>query len=178
MPGKLTITSIPTKRWLVYALLVPIALLAGALFFEHVMNLEPCQMCFWQRDALKLVAAVAAAGLVFKHFTQTQKWDRIILIFVGLAFLFSFGMAFWHMGVEYKWWLGPKSCAAPAATDINPDDILKALNGGGDLPQCSDAPWDLFGISMAGYNALISGASGIASITRAMAGNMNDKTPR
>ena len=167
------LSSVSTKQWLVISILISGSLLLGALFFEHVMRLTPCQMCYWQRHAHKAVILTASIFLVFNHFMKTPKWDRIILFVVGIAFLVSFGMAFWHMGVEYKWWLGPKSCSASTPTQINPDAIFNALEGKDKLPQCSDAPWDLFGISMAGYNALISGGAAIASFARALKGNEN-----
>ena len=69
----------------------------------------------------------------------------------------SFGLAFWHAGVEYKWWEGPKTCAATAASSsVGASDIIKMLEGKSKLPSCTDAPWHLFKISMAGYNAIIS----------------------
>lgn len=142
------------------------------------MKLAPCQMCYWQRDALKIVILVAGFALLIKHFAKSEKWDRLLLCLLAFAFLGSFAMAFWHMGVEYKWWLGPKSCAALNPTEINPDAIFEALNGGGKLPQCSDAPWDLFGISMAGYNAVISGTATLASFMRALKGSGHDATAR
>lgn len=150
--------------WVWQAGLLSLAILSGAWFFQYGMGLAPCQMCYWQRHAHKAVIAIAALGVFARFVTKSEKWDRMFITFLGLAFLVSFGLAFYHMGVEYKWWEGPKSCSAPLGqTQINAADILDALNGGGKMPLCSDAPWDLFGISMAGYNALLSGLAALVS---------------
>lgn len=166
------------NQWLVLAICLSAGLLAGALFFEHVLGYLPCQMCYWQRDAHKAVMIVSAAGLAFRFFTKTRKYDRVLLLFAGVAFAVSFAIAFWHMGVEYKWWDGPKSCAAPTGPSaINPNDIFDALNGKAKLPQCDAAPWHLLGISMAGYNALISGLAALTGLRLAAKGAIDEQSP-
>ena len=158
-------------HWLIMAFLLSAALLFGALFFEHVLGYAPCQMCYWQRDAHKAVMIVSALGLAWRFYSKAEKYDRILLLFAGVAFAVSFVIAFWHMGVEYKWWDGPKSCSAPTGpTTINPGDILDALNGKAELPQCNAAPWHLLGISMAGYNAIISGVAALIGLRLAAKG--------
>ncbi|NNC38507.1 MAG: disulfide bond formation protein B [Hyphomonadaceae bacterium] len=165
-----------TTAWLVLAFVLSGALLAGALFFEHVLGYHPCQMCYWQRDAHKAVMIVTALGLAYRYFTKTDKYDRVLLLFAGVAFAVSFAIAFWHMGVEYKWWDGPKSCSAPTGPSaINPNDIFDALNGKAKLPQCNEAPWHLLGISMAGYNALISGIAALIGLRLAAKGTVDEQ---
>ena len=159
------------NQWLILAFILSTSLLLGALFFEHVLGYDPCQMCYWQRDAHKAVMIVSAIGLVVRFFTKTSKYDRVLLLFAGVAFAVSFAIAFWHMGVEYKWWDGPKSCTAPTGpSSIDPNDIFDALNGKAKLPQCNEAPWHLLGISMAGYNAVISGLAALTGLRLAAIG--------
>ena len=163
--------SLSVNHWLLLAIALSAALLGGALFFEHVLGYDPCQMCYWQRDAHKAVMIVSAVGLAYRYLSKTDKYDRVLLLFAGVAFAVSFAIAFWHMGVEYKWWEGPKSCSAPAnPASIDPNDILRALNGEAKLPQCNEAPWHLLGISMAGYNALISGLAAFTGLRLAATG--------
>lgn len=163
-------------QWLMLTFCVSAALLAGALYFEHVLGYQPCQMCYWQRDAHKAVMIVSAVAIAFRYFSKTRKYDRILYLFAGVAFAVSFAIAFWHMGVEYKWWDGPKSCSAPTGpSNINPNDILDALNGKAKLPQCNEAPWHLLGISMAGYNALISGIAAIVGLSLAAKGTDDEQ---
>jgi len=77
---------------------------------------------------------------------------------MALALLVSFGMAFWHVGVEYKWWEGPKGCSVGNITPIEDIDLSKFLEemDKAKPPACSDAVWSFLGLSMAGWNALIS----------------------
>ncbi|MBL4871218.1 MAG: disulfide bond formation protein B [Robiginitomaculum sp.] len=146
------------------AILLSGGLWLGALAFEHIGGYHPCQMCYWQRHAHKAVLAVAILALCVRHITKTNKWDRGFLALIGFAFLISFYLAFWHMGVEYKWWEGPKTCSAAAsALPVNANDISSIFEKGVKLPACSDAPWHLFTISMAGYNALFSGLAALLS---------------
>ena len=159
------------NQWLILAIFLSATLLGGALFFEHVLGYAPCQMCYWQRDAHKAVMIVSVLGLAFRLSTSTRKYDRVLLLFAGVAFAVSFVVAFWHMGVEYNWWEGPKSCAAPTGpSTINPDAIFDALNGKAKMPSCNAAPWHLLGISMAGYNALISGLAALTGLRLAAKG--------
>ena len=153
------------RTWPLFAVFISGSLLLGALAFEHIGGLAPCQMCYWQRHAHKAVLLLGMLALLLIWMKSNNTLLRLSLLLIGLAFIVSFGLAFWHMGVEYKWWEGPKSCAAQPHTEINLEDIQKALSGGIKLPSCSDVPWHLFGISMAGYNALISGISAVLSFT-------------
>lgn len=83
---------------------------------------------------------------------------RAALALIALCFLLSFGLAFWHVGVEYGWLEGPKSCAVNAGTSggFSVDSLLDALNKPIEAPACSDVTWSMLGLSMAGWNAAIS----------------------
>src|SRR5262249_31323873 len=90
------------------------------------------------------------------------------LAVIALAMLFNSGFALFHAGVEWKWWPGPRECSGP----------LTDLTTGGDLPssltnltivRCDEAAWRFLGLSLAGYNVLISLAlSAIAAFGAAM----------
>lgn len=150
------------RNWPLLALLLSLSLWMGALGFQHIGGMTPCQMCYWQRHAHKAVLAIAILALIVQQLTMDRRWERRFLLLIGLAFLVSFGLAFWHTGVEYKWWEGPKSCMGGAVT-IDPADILKALETPVKMPSCGEVPWSMLGISMAGYNAMISLGAAIMS---------------
>ena len=143
------------RTWPVIAALLSLSLWLGALAFEHIGKLAPCQMCYWQRNAHKLVIAVAVLALLIRFLTKSQKYDRLFAVLIALAFAVSSVFAFWHVGVEYKWWEGPKTCMAAPGT-FSAESLMKALSGKVKIPVCGEAPWHFFGISMAGYNTLIS----------------------
>lgn len=146
--------------WL--AILLSGGLLCGAWFFQYVLGYAPCQMCYWQRHAHKAVLAVAVIAIFANKFGFGRPgfWASLI----GVALLVSFGMGVWHMGVEYKWWEGPKTCmtGVPKLGAYNGASLLEALDKPVKMPGCSNAAWRFLGLSMAGWNALISlgGAAG------------------
>lgn len=152
------------KNWPVLAFFLSASLLLGALAFEHIGGLAPCQMCYWQRHAHKLVLFIAALALIYKYGLKHDDHIRMFNTLIGIAFLISFALALWHSGVELKWWPGPKSCTAvQTGKPITSEDIFKALDGKVKLPSCGDVPWSLFGLSMAAYNAILSFCAGMLS---------------
>ncbi len=150
------------RNWPILALLLSLSLWMGALGFQHIGGMQPCQMCYWQRHAHKAVLVIAGLALISRYGLKTNKWDKVFLAPIGAAFLISFGLAFWHTGVEYQWWEVPQSCTA-GATTIDPSDILNALETPVEMPSCGEVPWSMLGLSMAGYNAIISAGAAILS---------------
>ena len=128
-------------------LLGPAGLLGGALAFEYIGGLVPCEMCLWQRWAL-------AAALVLALLGWTTGHARALLALAALAILCGGGIAIFHVGVEQHWWQGITKCAASlssgSATDIMEQILAQPL------VRCDAIPWSLFGISMAGWNAMVS----------------------
>ncbi len=143
-------------RWPFMAFMISLGLLCGAWFFQYVLDYAPCQMCYWQRHAHKavLIAALLSCLVMYKK----PGAARLGAVLIGIAFLVSFSMAFWHVGVEYGWWEGPKTCAGtvPNLDNFDPESFLKSLEGPQKMPACSEAAWQFIGLSMAGWNALIS----------------------
>lgn len=160
-------SSLTASRWPWFALLLSGGLLCGAWFFEYVLGYAPCQMCYWQRDAHKAVILVSVLALIlnFKSFGNPKVWAGLI----GLAFLVSAGVAFWHMGVEFKWWEGPKTCVTgtPELGGLSGDDLLASLDAPMKLPGCSEAAWHFLGLSMAGWNMITSLGGAVLSFISA-----------
>ena len=131
------------------ALGVPVLLLGGAYLSQYGFGLFPCEMCWWQRYphfaaiALALISAFAAPR-------------RLWIGLAGLAILISGLIGAYHAGVEYKWWEGLTTCSSTAGS-ASLEDILNAP-----LIRCDEAQWRLFGVSLAGFNFLISTAAAIA----------------
>lgn len=149
------------------------ALLCGAWFFQYVLGYAPCIMCYWQRYAHMAVFAIALAVILSRAVfgSGSAGKARGLPLWLGpallmLALLYSAGLGSFHVGVEFGWWEGPKACAAGAIGDlpkIDPNDPLGFLDNPIKPPACSDVAWAFLGISMAGWNALISllGAVGV-----------------
>ena len=134
------------------ALLVPLALLGGAYGFQYVWaHLYPCEMCWWQRyahfAALPFGLAAVLAGPRLKDGGRLLVWLAALAIFVSGA------IAFYHAGVELKIFTGFTRCTSSVIGSA--DDMLKATLEG-PMVRCDAVQWSWLGISMAGWNAIIS----------------------
>jgi disulfide bond formation protein DsbB len=143
------------RHWLVLALAASAAMLAIAHAFETFGGLAPCHLCLQQREAYWAALGIAAAGLAARRFAPALArwpWPEILL---ALAFLIGGAIAVQQAGAEWKWWPGPEGCSG--AKTVTSADILAGLNGATKpVPRCDVAAWRLLGISMAGWNALVS----------------------
>ena len=146
--------SVPST-WMALAAGLCLALLAGAHAFERLGGLPPCALCYLQRDILWAALAVSVLGLIGTRLIASDRWGRVIVGLLGAAFLTSATVAIYHAGAEYKLWAGPSTCSG-AAFAGGTADIAQALSGDAPPPACDEAPWSMLGISMAGYNGLIS----------------------
>ncbi|WP_252259389.1 disulfide bond formation protein B [Erythrobacter aurantius] len=136
------------------ALAVSGGLLGGAYVSQYGFGLFPCEMCWWQRYPH---FAALALGLVSFLATPQRVWVAL----AGLAIVTSGLIGGFHAGVEYGWWEGITGCSTmPSGTDVM--DISAAP-----LVRCDVAPWTLFGISLAGFNFLISCVGGAAVVALA-----------
>jgi disulfide bond formation protein DsbB len=133
------------------ALLVPATLLAAAFGSEIWGGLYPCEMCWWQRDAhiagLALAIVATLAG-------RLPDRGRSFVWLAALAIFASGAIGFYHAGVELDVFEGFTQCTA-SASGGSAADILKAVLDA-PLVRCDDVQWSLFGISMAGWNAILS----------------------
>lgn len=146
--------SLPLARAL--ALIFPLAMLGGAYAFQFIGGLHPCEMCWWQRYAH--FAAIPLAIIAY----ATRGKACVSALFTGLSGLaigISGGIGLFHAGVEYGWWQGLTTCSTSPA-GASPADILNQIMAT-PITRCDVAPWNLFGISMAGYNGLLSGAAAL-----------------
>jgi disulfide bond formation protein DsbB len=141
----------PTRLGLVAAL-GSIVLLGGAYYFQYVVGLAPCDMCLWQRypHMLAIVFGLLTLPLVTA--------PRIALIFAILAIVALFatsGIGVFHAGVEYRLWEGPQACSGRIPTGLPAEELKKILLGAR-MVRCDEAAWKMWGISMAGWNAILS----------------------
>jgi disulfide bond formation protein DsbB len=127
------------------------ALLIGALGFQYMARLAPCEMCVWQRwpHLAAAIVGLVGGGAVSAGLLGRQT-ARPIAVLAALLVGISGLIAVYHAGVEWHWWKGPSQCTGSAFQ----------LNGTLDLSapvaMCDRAAWRLFGLSLAGYNAIVS----------------------
>jgi disulfide bond formation protein DsbB len=134
------------KQARLLALLVPTALLGGALLSQYVGGLYPCEMCYWQRWPHG-AAILLALGAILSPINSPRTKPLVLLAAFAIAVSGAIGV--YHAGVELGYWEGITLCTATGATSL--EDILKVP-----LVRCDQVQWSLLGISMAGWNAIIS----------------------
>ncbi|MBM3528576.1 MAG: disulfide bond formation protein B [Alphaproteobacteria bacterium] len=148
---------------------IGIATILGAYFFQYVLGLPPCPLCLEQRYPYYFAIPLAALVMLGVSVGSSRKVQVAALAAIALAMLYNAGLGAYHSGVEWKWWAGPQSCGAGAAD----------IRGGGNLLQqlqqtrvirCDEAPWRFLGLSLAGYNVLISLAIAAVAAWGAKAG--------
>jgi disulfide bond formation protein DsbB len=150
---------------------VAVATVGTALVFQHGFGYLPCKLCLQQR--LPYYAAIPLALLLAAAPPQ-RRWLAVGLGLVGLIFLVSAALGAYHAGVESGFWPGPNDCggASPPAPG-GMGDFMRQLETTR-VVSCTEAAWRFLGLSMAGWNALISlGLAGLALLaSRSAAGGL------
>ena len=139
------------------------ALLIGAMFFATIIGAWvfeyagylPCELCLLQRWAYYVVVP---ASLLVAYFNPP--WIKSALLVIGLALVASAIFGAYHSGVEWKFWAGPQSCSSGSISDGLPDLGKPAV-------LCNEAAIRIAGLSLAGWNAVIS--AGLAVVAFAAA---------
>lgn len=141
--------------------LVAAATIGTALFFQYGLGYVPCALCFLQRWPYYVALPL---GLVAITLAGRPMTGRGLLALLGVVFVVSAGLGAYHAGVEWGWFAGPADCGG--ATDFGGgeslDDFLGALEDTR-IVSCTEAAFRVLGLSMAGWNAVISlGLAGLA----------------
>ena len=135
------------------------ATILGAWAFELIGGLAPCPMCLEQRWAYYAAIPILVLVLLFARSADRAVLARIGLGLAALALAAGGAYAAYHAGVEWKLWQGPSSCSGGAnLTPGGLPDLTKRV------VLCDEAAWRLFGISLAGYNVLISAALALIAV--------------
>ena len=137
--------------------------LAGAWFFQLMLDIRPCPLCLEQRYAYYLAVPL---GLVVA-FAASRGAPRPVLLaglaILALAALANAGLGGYHAGVEWQFWQGPTDCSGPVANLGSAGTLLERLDTE-KVIRCDEVQWRFLGLSLAGYNVLISLAmAGIAA---------------
>jgi disulfide bond formation protein DsbB len=138
----------------IIALLLPLALMAGALGSQYLAGLVPCELCIYQRYPHYAAILAAALAILLRRTVLSLP----LTVLAGLLILTSGGIGAYHAGVEYGWWPGPQHCTGLSLG--NGPDLMRSILAQ-PLIRCDVPQWTLFGISLAGFNAIFSVAGGL-----------------
>jgi len=131
--------------------------LAGAWIFQYGMGLAPCPLCLEQRYAYYFAIPVAAMVMLGLSVGSSRKVFTLAFLAIGAALLWNAGLGAYHAGVEWHWWAGPQDCAAASPSgSFGPASGLLEQMQTQRVVRCDEAAWRFLGLSLAGYNVLIS----------------------
>lgn len=136
-----------SRQYILVAAMGSTLLLLGAFAFQHIGGMAPCKLCIWQRYPHAIAIALGAIAIVLS--------SKAIAALGALAALATAGTGFYHVGVEQGWWQGPSTCSSGPVGSLSADELMNQIMTA-PLVRCDEIPWEMFGISMAGWNMLAS----------------------
>jgi len=146
------------SRAVLIVLAVSLAAIGGAFAFEIIGGLKPCPLCLQQRVPY-YVAILAMVGALMTQWTRLKEPQMPVLTFLALASLgFAVNVYFgvYHSGAEWGWWPGPPTCSGDGGAVPDFQAFKESLGTAKAPVRCDEAPIRIAGLSLAGYNVLIS----------------------
>lgn len=135
--------------------------LASAYTAEYGFGLKPCILCLYQRIPYAITVLLGLTALFFVKKAGKPEKAAFMIFVAALVFLGESGLAFYHVGVEQHWWTSVfEACKVSFNGDA--EDLLASIMNT-QAVRCDEIPWQMFGISMAGYNVMA--AFGMAVIS-------------
>jgi disulfide bond formation protein DsbB len=136
-------------------LLVATATIAGAWFFQLVLDIQPCPLCLEQRYAYYALIPLSALVAIGAARRAPRGLLLLGLVLLALAALANAALGTYHAGVEWGFWRGPTDCTGPVGNLGSAGSLLQRLDTV-KVVRCDEVQWRFLGISLAGYNVLIS----------------------
>lgn len=135
------------------------AILGAALAFQYMGGLAPCELCHWQRYPFWVAIPAGALAVAMPGLRP------YLLALAGIALAIGAGVAVFHVGVEQQWWQGTQACGARAPAGSIEE--LRARLLAAPVVRCDEPQWTLLGVTMAGYNVLLSGGLAVLALAGA-----------
>src|SRR5690242_15534815 len=135
--------------------LIGLLTICGFFFFEYGLGYPPCPLCLDQRNAFYVSVPLAALLWLGADHGASRKVMVAGFAVIAAIMLWNTGLSAYHAGVEWKFWPGPTDCSGPINSLGSANDMLKRLQNIR-IVRCDEAAWRFLGISLAGYDVLIS----------------------
>jgi disulfide bond formation protein DsbB len=152
----------PHRRLTAAIVLASVIILGAAYVSQYGFGLKPCILCLYQRVpyALNIAFGVIAFIATFRY----PRLAAVILYLMVLSFLAGAVIAGFHVGVEYGWWKGLPSCGGQILPEHATIEQLREALENQNIVRCDKPAWTMFGISMAGYNFMMSLALSVGTL--------------
>lgn len=154
MPSKSRQIAVDETVAAAFIALVGLATIGGFFFFQYGLGYEPCPLCLEQRMAYYVSVPLAALLVLGSGHGASRKVLLLGFAAIALAMLWNTGLSAYHAGVEWKFWPGPIDCSGPIKP-LGEGSLMSRLRSVR-LVRCDEAAWRLFGLSLAGYDVLVS----------------------
>jgi disulfide bond formation protein DsbB len=135
---------------------IALATLMGAWFFQFALGYPPCPLCLLQRIPYYIVIPLSLLLAITTRAGAPRPLVTAGFVIILAAVLCGTALAVYHAGVEWHFWPGPADCSGPLADLNSGGSMLEQLQNPIHVVRCDQAAWRLLGVSLAGYNALIS----------------------
>jgi len=134
---------------------IGVATILGAYYFQYVLGYRPCPLCLEQRFAYYFAIPLAAMILLGVTVGSSRKVMLLALLAIVAVMLWNAGLGAYHSGVEWHWWPGPQDCSGATPNFGAGGSLIDQINRTR-VVRCDEAAWRFLGLSLAGYNVLIS----------------------
>jgi disulfide bond formation protein DsbB len=131
------------------------ATIVGAWYFEFVLKLPPCPLCLEERLPYHVVIPLSLLMTIAALARAPRTLLAVGFTAIIVAMLCSAVLGTYHAGVEWHWWVGPTDCSGPI-TDLSAKGSILGQLTSIHVVRCDEAAWRFLGLSLAGYNVLIS----------------------
>lgn len=135
--------------------IIGVLTICGFFFFQYVLGYPPCPLCLEQRDAYYVSVPLAALLWLGAGHGASRKVMIAGFAVICVLMLWNTGLSAYHAGVEWKFWPGPTDCSGPISGLGSAGNLLNSLQDI-KIVRCDEAAWRFLGISLAGYDALVS----------------------
>jgi disulfide bond formation protein DsbB len=147
----------------VFIAAVGLLTICGFFFFQYVLGYPPCPLCLEQRTAFYVSVPLAALLILGGSYGASRKVLMLGFLAIAAVMLWNTGLSAYHAGVEWKFWPGPTDCSGPINNFGAASNLLNSLKNIR-IVRCDEAAWRFLGISLAGYDVLVSLALAIAAV--------------